>query len=1025
MAIIKIKNSTNYNRTGVVTLGVPFAKADNITDSDTLVISNAYSNNNSNQKVQWTPVGARWDNGAVKYAKVSFTSDLAANQEKTATLFKSNSSTSNAFNISNQLFTNLLSSIFVFTVEGYSYQLNLANIALIEGGNPSDHYARFRLFTHLPQTSNANIRHFWVDIVIDIFTNINAVQFYFRYGFYRFLPSITPTHPEAIPPAFRLGSPITLRVSGPRTFFRYENEVMDGVTTASDTDKTFMLLDPVKNSGNNAKICAGVSAAYKGTLVFGALDGATTSAESESQILAIASDWKTLYPITNKMPEDSRHPYLTSLSEKLNRSNILLNTINTQVTTASRKGSRLWPPLPNEPNCTFTGAHGFRDYPFGLRGWPIFSCDNYNWIPYLEYNTRQQSLRTNWYYNDSGNPVDPTELNNANVHIWHGKMYHLPPVSYAGYTRDVPTDSLPTAYRTNGSSQQLLGPDKEHYTNLMFILQAFISMDWFSLEYANMYTNFWIYGNRTNAFSSFSAIHHWGSPRAIGRGSQNAALLYEITANPELKALIEQRYNYSITHRGRLTREHVSGDYTSKIYGTEVLEVCSNAACLGGFRHWRPWEEGAACFGNYLLAKSLLSENPSSAIGQKYLNIARDAAASIVLGHCILDCTDNNPDGTGCITIGPAPAHTGDVSPILSSLMSNIGFGLGRTIIGETSGARATLVLAHFSTEYGGFAGRYLTFWLRNVAGVFQAGENIRFDTGLLVPYPIYEKHQFWGAMSQNLQVTQDSNNFGNLLTLDNALEVSTSQDANYPVERFPFGYFRNARYSRSYPVVMSPAVAIALEASLQNFYSNNNQLIKEKAEYLYNKLTTTYISSNPTDYDETLDCFMGYIGDFTQQTNTVVDLNLSTINITSTVNTPTISITDYIINASSSPNTSGVGITIYEPVVTTSTVISAYAKPASVNLVLHIMDTQDGDYIGAVASAGATKVTTSSSINMSVASVLSVTTTTFTKQNRKYVWIYMGEPVIVTEPIRDAPIYDDQYYISDAIEEEEQEGDE
>lgn len=1022
MATIKIKNSTNYNRTGVVTLGVPFAKADNISASDTLVVANAYSSNNSNQRVQWTPVGARWDNGAVKYAKVSFTSDLSANQEKTANLFKSSSSTSTPFNISNSLFTNLLSTIVVFTVEGYSYQLNLANVMLIEGGSASDHYARFRLFTHLPQTANPVTRHFWVDLVVDLFNNLDAVQFYFRYGFYRFLPDITPSHPEAIPPAFRLGSPITLRIDGPITFLRFQNESIESVITTSDTNKTFVLLDPVRNDGNNAKICAGMSGAYKGTLVFGALDGASKSAESESQILAICSDWKTLYPITNKMPDDSRHPYLTSQAEKLTRSNTLLNTVTALVTNAIRKGPRLFPPLANDPDCKNTGTHGFRDYAFGLRGWPIFSCDNYNWIPYLEYNTRQQSMRSNWYYTDTGTPVEPDDLQAADVHIWHGRMFSTAPASYAGYSRAIGESELATGYRTNNTAGLVLGPDKEHYTNLIILLQAIISMDWFSLEYIKMYTKFWIYGNRTDAFPTYaiSGIHNWGSPRAIGRGSQNAAFLYELTADPELKQLIEDRYNFNVNIRGRLTREHVSGDYTQKIYGTEVLGVCNLPACLGGFRHWRPWEEGAAAFGNYLLAKSLLAEDPSSTIGQKYLNIARDASASIVLGNCILDCTDGNSDAIGCFTVGPAPAHTGDVSPILQNFITNIGFALNRTVIGQTSGATATLVLTHYSNEYGNsFRGRYLTFWLRNVTGTFQVGETIRLDTGLICPYPIYEKHKFWGAMSQNLEMTQDPNNFGNLLTLDNALEISTSQDANYPTAIFPFGYFRNARYSRSYPVVMSPAIVIALEASLQNFYTNNNELIKTKAQTLFDRLTSNNISASPTDFDETLDCFMGYIGNFTQQQNTVVNLNINTNVIVPVANEPTITITDYIVNANTTNvSSSSIRATIYDPSVQTSTIISAYVKPAGLNLLVSTIDT--------TASAGATKVTTTSSTIVASTEVHSVTSTVLVKQNRKYVWIYMGDLVLPTDVERDAPIYVDVDTTNqDATDEEVQEGDE
>lgn len=996
MALLRIKNKSAYSRTGVVTLGIPFSKAENIRETDNLIVAGAYSSVAENQKVQWYPQGARWDNGAVKYARVSFKTNLTANEEKIAAVLRSNDSVSIPYTRTNVSWSGLQSTVATISIEGTTYQIPFQNLELIEGGGPTDHYSRYRVFTHLPNSpTNPRIRHFWIDFVAEFFSDLNYVQFYFRFGFYRFSPSVTPSSPDAVDPRYTLTQPIILEINGPTTAFRFENEKIQEIQTITSTHKRYTLISPGLHGGKDALLVPGISHAYKGVMCFGTPSGGTLSAELDSQILAISDDWKTLFPITGTIPDNSRHTYLTDETEKRRRSDLLLQNISAVSSTSNPyRGPYNWPAACNTPRTTNTGTHGYRDYAFGLRGWPIFDSSNYNWIPYLEFTTRQQALRTNWYYKDDGSVVTPNELLSAQVHIWSGMMFGASPASFAGYTVAAGESNLPYAANNSHGGQPIYGPDKEHYTNTMFFLQALISMDWYSLEYMKMYVAYYINANRVDSYPSYAAssIHSWGSPRAIGRTSQNAAMLYEFTADQELKYWLQRRYDFNIQQRGRLARQYTPGLFTEKIRGTEVLGVCDKAACLNSFRHWRPWEEGAACLGNYLLAKVLLTEDPTSTLGAQYLQLSRDAAASLVLGNTILDCTPGT--GIASFTIGPAPVGSTE----LAQWITNNGFALGRMITGQTSGATGRLVLVHYAATYASAATRYLQFWVKDVQGTFQPGEYVRLDTSLLSTQPIYERFDFWGAMSQNLEITTNTADFGRLLNINDALEVTTVQDNNYPVSMYPFGYFRNARYSRSYPVVISPAVSIALEAASQNYYPDSNELIKQKATELRAKLFTSYAPSNPTDYDEYIECFMGYVGTLTEIPDTIINFNVTKVQANFSIKQATASITNPIRNttATNSSTPRVIASTTY-PNVTTSTVIDTSTSPIGSRI-----RSRTSTHIarGSAVASGLD----SSSILISAQDADLIYTTIIDSSKRKYVYVYVGDPESADTLVRDAP---------------------
>ncbi len=848
MATAKIKNTTSFARTGIVTLGVPFSRAYNLQESDTLVVSNAIAGV-SDQEVQWYPQGVRWDNGAVKYARVSFRADLDANEEKTVGINRALTSTPIPFGLDTEALTGLLGTSISFTIQGTDYQFPIINFFTdptlrIEGGQGNDHYGRYRYFTHLPENSNPQTKYLWMDLVIDLNAYSKYINFFVRFGYYRFYSGMSTS--QGVDPLFSLSQPVLLRITGARSKIRWEDYKIPSIDQLSQTDRLYTLINPV---GTDARLPMGISHCYKGVLCYG--DTPTVAAELNNPILAMAEDWKYTYPITGVMP--ARPDYITSDQDALNRSNTLLNIL--QGPMQAIRAPYNWPTISTNPNNTQTGTHGLRDYAFGLRGWPFMSTTNYNWIPFLEFCTRQQATRHNWFYGTNGEPVPPDSLRYSGSNgcaIWNGTYFYLNGYfSLAGFSREIGTNDIPIAVGTYGS---IYGPDKEHFTNKMFILQGLITMDWFSLEYAKMYSKYWIHANRSDSPSG--SIASWGSPRATGRTYEVAAFLYEFYADSELKTHIQNRTTYNLAQpSSHFLNKTLYPGGTEIIRATQALTPCNQGACLNTLWHWRPWEEGASVLGTHLMSKCLLAENPSNTYGLRLAEISKDTSASILMKGGWLDGRTSATRRFLIFSFGsPAAcnAFKAAIGPMAGQLpLTNL-----------TTSGEGTIYMYYHNTEWG--TGDYgmsrLIINLKNATGEFKTNDIIRLATGQQAT--IADVYDFWGGAKSRYLGDPSLSNWGRGATeeQEDILMVGGEDLGNFPTQFYPVSSTKYAYWYNTYKKVITASLPIARQAAQENYYADSNTEIVERATDYINYFGDSGLNTDNGDYQEELVCFAGYI---------------------------------------------------------------------------------------------------------------------------------------------------------------------
>lgn len=984
MATIVVKNTTNQSRTGIVTVGIPFDKSYNLQPSDKLVANNAVTGVN-NLKLQWSPQGVRWDTQAVKYARATFKVDLAPNEEKQVVVSRSIASTDVTYAPPQNLLTQIQSTVIQLTIQGNTITVPMSTLlnsaSIIETTGTHDHYRRYRYFTYFPDVpSSPQLKYMWMDIVIDVQSGLSQVPFFFRFGYYRFYPQME--NAAGVNPYIDFSQPVVLRIIGARSKIRWEQYKVPSIVDVSGTNREYTLMTTDSWPNNSNRIAAGGSHCYKGVLCY--TNTSTDTAELTDPILAIAEDWKTFYPITGFMPDQP--PYVTSEANALARSETLRGIVESSV--VSRRDPYNWPSICNNPTVTDAGAHGIRDYAYGIRGWPILSTANYNWIPFLEFSTRQQATRHNWYVDANGQPIAPSTFQNSGVRFWNGSFHGVPGNYYRGFNAPVFYNDCPKAPNSNTA---VYGPDKEHYTNKMFILQGFLTMDWFSLEYAKMYSKYWIYANRIDAYPTFlvSDIHHWGAPRAAGRTYEVAAFLYEFYADQELKDLITQRSAFVLS---AFTRERLRdknafpGGPNSRIRATE-LGPCGQAACLNSLTHWRPWEEGQFCLGAYFMARCLLNENPSSTEGNRLLSFARDTAASVLLMGYMDGRSTSSPSRrfmtVRCNTLSEKNAFMLAVGAIPGVV----------NLVGTSSGA--TGKVWYVNTDYNiNLPATHIKINLTDVIGDFNVGEVVQLQTG---PTAIVVRGYPFDGGFKSYAINSPTLGFGYKLS-ESELEILSqpNEDPNYPsydftwnTPAYPMGIPKYGYTTTLYVLNQSQAAVIAREAAKENYYSSDNALVIAKANDLISYLYDNYQSDNG-DFDEGYLCFVGYlVSDLLDSGN--ASAFPSPLEVTSSMVSPSISISQNVINIQRQAAAHIFGITPGHAgtSTTTSTDIIFSAKPLTLGL--------SGPNERVVAEC--IKTATSQPVNI----VTSMVSATYTETNFNYriknVVHFIGSAPIVVSP--------------------------
>tara|TARA_R110002074_G_scaffold402324_1_gene607025 strand:+ start:62053 stop:66432 length:4380 start_codon:yes stop_codon:yes gene_type:complete len=976
MPNIIVKNTTSQARTALVTAGVPLSRAFALQFGDVLVANNAKTGV-SNLKVQWYGVGNVHDNGVHKYARVTFEVDLSANEEKTVSITKAVGSTvvtELSFVPSFTLLTGLVGASVELSIEGEVFAFPMSSLldgaSLIEGNGNKDFYQRHRHFTHMVPTLDNRRRYIWVDMVVDIPARLDQCTFFFRYGYYRDFDESEPNRPE---PVFLLSQDITLRVVGPRTKFRWEEYKMANIQTISPTHKLYTLVD--RSQPGADRFVAGSSNVYKGVFCF--TNTSSDTAELEDPVLAIAEDWRLTenYPVTGVMPE---YPdYVSSESNAFARSELLRNDLESRVKNPSNKGPYNWSTIVNNPDTTGTGAHGERDYAYGMRGMPILRPLNYNWIPFLEFTARQEGLRHIWYYDTNGEPMSPTEFLNNGVLIFHSLFFVHG--STRGFSREgLNTDMAKAPH--NGTT--IYGPERQHHTVKMCILQGLITMDWYSLEFAKMSVVNWINNNRSDTGSEF--INSWEASRAAGRTFENAAFLYEFTYDQELKFHVEQTLNFNLNDNGPLPNSQALNKIATP-GGTEVLRrVLDNtptpqSAGLGPHNHWRPWEESTVSLGFFCLSKAISRSQPNDPTAAKLLEISRDVSAAVVTDGYF--DVSSNTDRRAIVVTFPS-------SSIREAFQDDLGdIGYTVPITGNTSGATGLMFLHHKELEFGINTHRIYT---SSSSGTFQVGETISTPVSSITSATINRTFNFLARKSY--MRTAPTNGLYKKLTFGEEEVMTTSENLNnFPPQHFPLGSFRYHVLYYVYNTLLMSGPAVAKHAAAEDYYGVGNAEIIAAAD----RLIAEFEDDDNGDFDESISRFYGYIDvNFGGNNNSLV--SPAALVSDSTLPAPTVEIETNSIDAVATPI--GQIPTIRAIVSSASSSGTVGSTDVSVNVAgqqINVITSTAVANAGALIDPPNAPVT----ITLSATDVTGVVVTNTIAGQRKNTFVHIGTPVFPESP--------------------------
>lgn len=804
MPEIKIVNPAGTARTSIVTLGVPFSQSDNLQTSDTLLVSNAYTQLSLPQWAQWYPQGARWPNGAVKYARVSFKADTTASQTKLCTVFKDTGVqyTQIPFAYHSDVASQFFGTVVLFSIQGRTFQIPMTQMTLVEGGGGGSgyHYNRFRYWGRHP-----DLPWIWIEFVADRYSELEYSTFWLRFGnsWIDYYVAGNGNHQYANTVVMQLTSPVTLTISGPGAYLR-ESEFCVPNISVNGTITTFTLIDPVANQASSHHLFpAGISAAYKGVLTYGTQSSNNNVAEINSQITAIAKNWNL-----NNVPPFFSIPalpsYITSESVAVSRTNSILNASKT-TSGVGRNNPYCWWPLTTNSNTTSTGNQGYLGYGFGAqRGWPWLLANNPAIIPWGEFGIRQLSRRFNWLYESDGTKLNSNEATTEWVVMWNGTFLGT---NKLGYSRTLTTSDCPR------STQNVpwYGPDREHETNMMDLIVGLLSMDWYCLTHFDYWIEFWSCSYRTDTRST--TVNNKGPSRAIGRGLQTGASILEYTGSSLVKHWVEQRI---LKVKQSYYGDAIGGGMENLKYHAENTPTSQSGGLLDS-THWRPWEESEACKGLYACAKVLQAMDPGNTYAVDALRLAREVAGAITLYGFF----DNR-----------TTYQIIELENFGSSITTH--WAPGRVV---TAGSATGTI--YFVEDVG-----TLRLWLHTCTNQFSSGPvtsnaggsaNIRF-----------RGPNFLGCTAKSVGL--ETGHYGTDTTAAEILVLDGRTTGS-----LPFGDLKWVRWFSSYFQWQWPALVIAEEAALQGLYSNLNSEIAVKARDILNYIQAFARADNGT-FNETFD---------------------------------------------------------------------------------------------------------------------------------------------------------------------------
>lgn len=629
-----VNPTSGYARQDVVTVGVAFHQGEVRDASQAFSVAGARERTD---EVQWKPFGARYPDGTIRFAEMTFPVTWDAHEpdgEKIATIYPLREPNPAPWTMTEQTFNMLQQTVFRYqmTENGdtgptfHTVTTGDSNFTEIDGGYATAHRKRLRHFSRLAGDKSM----FWLEIVIDLYSGMNHGQLWVRAG--KSFAALT-TDPEYSPGGRRadadtdpLGdyttelettpvnstpdphdNAVIFTIGGCEAYMRFESNRVHWSGRQTDSlgyrVTRWVLQEPQAHTGSGTQYWGhGMCHAVKAALVFDhAYEDPQHAAEFRDDTWAIAMDWpaKGGVPSFFNVPD---FPYyikrpVGNPNEPESRIE-LVRRINNWA--AQYEGV----PAQNDPffvgditahrNPPGTGNQGLA---FGSQGvWHMMRAGYAQGLRVIERDVRQEFLRPNTYMTKTGGIF--TESAFPNTPIYENNLY------------DNGADLL--GLRAPGRGTQPYGwfsQDRGHYSLINEGMVAFLTRDYLMCQYMDQMTELWKAGQVTDKWGGFIPLVLVDS-RGYGRGQMMVGtMLAWWSGDQRVRELVEMRV--------RLIEEDVPPHISELYWG----QSANNADNIIGLRYGDPHLTSSSA----LRTENFLSWDTGEAISGLW-------AASILLG---------------------------------------------------------------------------------------------------------------------------------------------------------------------------------------------------------------------------------------------------------------------------------------------------------------------------------------------------------------------------------------------------------
>ena len=833
---VQLLNDNINDRTGHVTVGVPFAKGEVTSTSTIFAVNNALTDPNIPLRAQWYPFGPTYSDGSYKYGRFTFPVNIVGNGNKVVTIANNNNAVVGNFNVTPTVQTWGTNAFGLFLL-GTPHYMTLTDATVVEGGTTTDHYKRYTKFER-----HATYPEIWMDVTWDVFSNFDYIRFWFRFGlsYSTRTGMVAGPYPTAkFPGTFRRpNSPTFVSIQeGPIVWVAGGKSAILGEEISivhidrTDDAAAYYIMDPagVRSSFfHHDSINHGLMHAYKGVLYMGSYKSSSdANASFDKEIFAICKNWyPDRYPSYHFLPD---YPaYITSESSaKAGLTTRVNNYYNSQVRGDSFANNLLGniprAPAPGAQNSQTFGTTRF--WPYLRTSWPIVQ-------KLAQLGTRGEGFRPNFVREGDGTWFNLS--NYPGVVIWTSSL-HFTSQQLFGMGPGVGNYDLPRSL-TRGAEEGYEGPDRQHIVVHTVVYDALITGDWHAIEWCKIFEQMQRGNLDTNSINP--VVNSSDSSRGIGRSMLATCQLFEVTGNTELLDTIEARINNVLYPQFTALAPQGGGDFPSKLrFMASYFPESRQPAELYYNIHQRPWEESIAAYGLYAAAKLLEKHRPTSTTTISRANEMAAKVAGTVLKWGLIDTRP----GSGYFSFF-ANNWTGQLSewvlnPSLTFTSSSGGSGsLGQLLFDDSSAGTAT------TSGRGG-----LFIRLRGASGTFNIGDTITCSNGRTAviafkhtPYlPVVtlpEGSDFGLGRGTPLPDTEWAN----------MINDGTTEYGGHP--RYIYFY-------HGYSNWMAGAIAVALQYAYENYYSSENAaLFSKAADFLVTYRDNRNATANPDFWDDELE---------------------------------------------------------------------------------------------------------------------------------------------------------------------------